>query len=57
MGGGNSQTTIQSPISNLKPQIKEVYDLCGRLIPQGAMGTGIYIIKYANSQTQKVVRR
>jgi hypothetical protein len=57
MGGGNSQTTIQSPISNIKPQIKEVYDLSGRLIPQGAMGTGIYIIKYANGQTKKVVRR
>jgi len=57
MGGGNSQTTIKSQISNLKPQIKEVYDLSGRQIPQDAMGTGIYIIKYANGQTKKVVRR
>jgi hypothetical protein len=57
MGGNNSQTAIQSQTSNLKPQIKEVYDLSGRQIPQGAMGTGIYIIKYANGQTKKVVRR
>ena len=57
MGGNNSQTAIQSQTSNLKPQIKEVYDLSGRQIPQGAMGTGIYIIKYANGQTRKVVRR
>ena len=57
MGGDNSQTAIQSQTSNLKPQIKEVYDLSGRQIPQGAMGTGIYIIKYANGQTRKVVCR
>ena len=57
MGGSNSQTAIQSQTSNLKPQIKEVYDLSGRQIPQGAMGTGIYIIKYANGQTRKVVCR
>ena len=57
MGGNNSQTAIQSQTSNLKPQIKEVYDLSGRQIPQNAMGTGIYIIKYANGQTKKVVRR
>jgi hypothetical protein len=57
MGGNNSQTAIQSQTSNLKPQIKEVYDLSGRQIPQNAMGTGMYIIKYANGQTRKVVRR
>ena len=57
MGGDNSQTAIQSQTSDLKSQIKEVYDLSGRQIPQGAMGTGIYIIKYANGQTRKVVCR
>lgn len=57
MGGDNSQTAIQSQTSNLKPLIKEVYDLSGRQIPQNAMGTGIYIIKYANGQTKKLVRR
>ena len=57
MGGNGSQTAIQSQATNLKPQIKEVFDLGGRQIPQNAMGTGVYIIKYANGQTKKVVCR
>ena len=51
---GGNQTGIQSQTSNLKPQIKAVYDLRGRQIPKEAMGTGIYIIKYADGQTRKV---
>lgn len=57
MGGDGSQTTVQSHPTNYQNLIKEVYDLSGRQIPQNAMGTGIYIIKYANGQTKKVVRR
>ena len=57
MGGDGSQTTIQAQSANYQTLIKEVYDLSGRQIPRGAMGTGIYIIKYANGQTKKVVRR
>ena len=57
MGGNSSQTAIQQQTANLQSPIKEVYDLSGRQIPQGAMGTGIYLIKYANGQTRKVVRR
>ena len=57
MGGDGSQTTVQSHPTNYQTLIKEVYDLSGRQIPQNAMGTGIYIIKYANGQTRKVVRR
>jgi hypothetical protein len=57
MGGDGSQTTVQSHPTNYQTLLKEVYDLSGRQIPQNAMGTGIYIIKYANGQTKKVVRR
>ena len=57
MGGDGSQTTVQSHPTNYQTLIKEVYDLSGRLIPHNAMGTGIYIIKYANGQTRKVVCR
>ena len=67
---GGEQTAIQSQTfarpkdacypwdaRNLQSQIKEIYDLRGQQIPKEAMGTGIYIIRYANGQTKKVVRR
>ena len=57
MGGDGSQTTVQSHPTSYQTLIKEVYDLSGRQIPRNAIGTGIYIIKYANGQTKKVVRR
>lgn len=52
----NTHTAIARPSADVRPKPVAYYDLNGRRLPSAPSGSGIYLLRYTDGTTRKVVR-